>query len=466
MPPAEEETCTVQEVSGFRRFPPRIAKPSSDFKALNYQVFLADRENGREGHELSSLGTIRLHNGCGESMNGFQYSRVVFGLVFGLFATTFPLAAAEQRGATASTASSQAPGAAEMLEAERALLESLTARKASSGAPAPTKGKALAAPQPAAVKAAETSVKPPAPVAVKVHGEVVAQADSAKAEAPAKIDSAKEQKAAEAIAVTKASSAPVVTERKEIAQKKEESQTPPSDAKNAANLVDTTATEPSKAMLKAEAAPPAAKAASDSRAVTAVKAQNSQLRNDLRETQARVDQLLSELDSMRSQLATAEMEVTRLSALVDTRNRNSLSKYSIPMPAAREADRQHPPAASRESDTRGRASANTEVAAPSGGNSLPVATVVVEKADLRLGPGRNNSALMSVSKGSRLLVEARQGEWYRVFAPSGERAWVNSSAVIFGEIPGASNGTASRVKGYDADLEEEAFRKFNSGSSE
>ncbi len=77
---------------------------------------------------------------------------------------------------------------------------------------------------------------------------------------------------------------------------------------------------------------------------------------------------------------------------------------------------------------------------------LPVATVVVDKAQLRTGPGKDNSPLMAVSKGTRLVIETRQGDWYRVVAPSGARAWVSSDIVAFG-----TSGTGL-VGGYDGSL--------------
>jgi outer membrane murein-binding lipoprotein Lpp len=197
----------------------------------------------------------------------------------------------------------------------------------------------------------------------------------------------------------------------------------------------------------------------------ALRADNEKLKSELRTLKSQVERLERELQTSRSQLATAELEVNRLSALSDAKTRSSLSRFGLTPPsdlsARSGASRpQVAPPAQREA----RAAIVPDVTLPSAGGSMPVATVSVGKADLRLGPGQNNSPLMSVSRGSRLLVEARQGEWYRVFAPSGERAWVHSSLVIFGDTP--SQSETSRVKGFDSDLESEAFRKFNRGSGQ
>ena len=91
--------------------------------------------------------------------------------------------------------------------------------------------------------------------------------------------------------------------------------------------------------------------------------------------------------------------------------------------------------------------------APDAPADMQVAIISLDKADLRLGPGKNHSPLMSLRKGSRLAIEARQGEWYRVFAPNGQRAWIHASAVRFGEGAASLNdGSSVRMKGFDATI--------------
>ena len=53
-----------------------------------------------------------------------------------------------------------------------------------------------------------------------------------------------------------------------------------------------------------------------------------------------------------------------------------------------------------------------------------VVEVKVEKANLRTGAGEEHSPVMQVRRGARLTVESRQGDWYRVFTPTGSRAFV------------------------------------------
>lgn len=197
--------------------------------------------------------------------------------------------------------------------------------------------------------------------------------------------------------------------------------------------------------------------------LTTAESTNATLEQQLRETRARIEELEHQLDESRSQLSLAETEVARLSAISDSKTRASLGKYNLPLPSAQNL----PQAATRPAPAAPRAAARApstqpvaEVRPPAPDADLHVATVSVEKADLRLGPGKSHSALMSVRRGSRLMVEARQGEWYRVFAPNGDRAWIAAELVTFGDGASSLNdGSSVRVKGFKSSAEEEAFRR-------
>lgn len=55
--------------------------------------------------------------------------------------------------------------------------------------------------------------------------------------------------------------------------------------------------------------------------------------------------------------------------------------------------------------------------------------VIVPKAILRVGPGREHGQAMEISKGARLIVEAREGEWLRVIGPTGKRVFIRADLV-------------------------------------
>lgn len=194
----------------------------------------------------------------------------------------------------------------------------------------------------------------------------------------------------------------------------------------------------------------------------ALSRENEALRKQVEELKEQMSKLDADLHETRSQLTVAETEASRLSTMVDAKTRASLGRYNVPMPAAPQPVR----AAPAQKEAPAIAKPVEDVKSPSRSVDMQIATVTVDKADLRVGPGKNNSALMSLRRGSRLAVEERRGEWYRVFAPNGQRAWIHSSLVSFGDGASSMNdGSAVRVKGYSVNAEEEAFRRLQKMSA-
>ncbi|MBX7144683.1 MAG: SH3 domain-containing protein [Oligoflexia bacterium] len=169
---------------------------------------------------------------------------------------------------------------------------------------------------------------------------------------------------------------------------------------------------------------------------------NSDLSRRAEKAEAKLLALQKQLSEAQNRLMLSETEVERLSSVIDNRNRattNKLSGVAASTAAATTVTR-----------------TVVQTRAPSAPD-MPVITVIADKANLRTGPGAENSPLMAVSKGTRLVVEKREGEWYRVVTPSGTRAWVSAEVVAFG--PDALDGPrgALRIKGYDSSLENSPF---------
>jgi hypothetical protein len=168
------------------------------------------------------------------------------------------------------------------------------------------------------------------------------------------------------------------------------------------------------------------------------------LQKRLSASELRVKQLEQQLIEAKSQLSAAEVEINRLSAITGSSSRARLAPRAVSQGEDRTV--RTPPAVTR------------DVAPPAPSNDMQIATIAVDKADLRLGPGKNNSALMTLPRGSRLAVEARSGDWYRVFAPNGQRAWIHSSLVRFGQGAASLNdGSSVTVRGFDAAVGEGAY---------
>jgi len=171
---------------------------------------------------------------------------------------------------------------------------------------------------------------------------------------------------------------------------------------------------------------------------------------NLQRTEGRVQSLIKELEESRNRLIVAETEVERLSRIIEARNLQHYAESTGRDLSSR-----------RTSTVPGRNLPEKSAAADP---DMLIATVTVDKANLRTGPGTDNSPLMTVARGTRLAVETRQGEWYRVISPTGARAWVSSDVISLGANAQSSPNRTVRIKGAGPDVEEEAFRFIQSHS--
>jgi Bacterial SH3 domain len=183
----------------------------------------------------------------------------------------------------------------------------------------------------------------------------------------------------------------------------------------------------------------------DSKLHEEVVLKNAELEGRLKASQEKVDSLLKELDDTRNRLMIAETQVERLSSIIETKSYGSIGKTK-PTTSLLQQTPVRRPSDDKINLKQNRAS-NERPA-----DDMQVATVIGDKVMLRTGPGKDHSPLMAVSKGNRLAVETRNGEWYRVIAPSGVRAWISSDVVSFGMTPNNIT-SASRVRGFSSELE-------------
>jgi hypothetical protein len=194
--------------------------------------------------------------------------------------------------------------------------------------------------------------------------------------------------------------------------------------------------------------------------------EQSKLTQKFADAQAEIIRLKRELQASKNRLMIAETEVERLSSIVEVRNKASLARY-VP-----ESSKQAPAPTNRRPAPQKAAIKNQEQknsrtvivrtaepnrAAESTPDDMPIATVIADKANLRTGPGEDNSPIITVAKGTRLAVETREGKWFRVTSPTGTRAWVSSDVVAFNVSDKNSSLSTVRVKGYDPEAAEKAF---------
>lgn len=70
-----------------------------------------------------------------------------------------------------------------------------------------------------------------------------------------------------------------------------------------------------------------------------------------------------------------------------------------------------------------------KVEPPTTPNDVTIIEVTGNKVSLRVGPGTQHSPIMDVQKGTKLTVEAKEKDWFRVFSPTGGRAFIHTDYV-------------------------------------
>ena len=178
----------------------------------------------------------------------------------------------------------------------------------------------------------------------------------------------------------------------------------------------------------------------------------STLEKQYAESQASVQNLAKALDETKSRLMIAETEVERLSA----RLQGSPSKASQPG--------ENRPSVSDHTADPDMSPMDLQAMPGRTSQDMPLATVTMDSANIRTGPGPQYSTLMTISRGTSLAVESRQGEWLRVITPMGARAWINSSAVRVGVLSRNLGNSSTRQQSTSAsseDKEEAAIATLN-----
>ena len=175
---------------------------------------------------------------------------------------------------------------------------------------------------------------------------------------------------------------------------------------------------------------------------------NKELAKQIQDLNSRLLKTSKKLQNTRNQLMFSEAEVERLSAMLKERDQALI--YGRKSVGSKNLGKQY--TSNQKADLKSGYSYDSKST-----TDMPIVTVVVDKANLRTGPGFNNSPLMTVAKGTRLAVETRVGEWYRVISPTGARAWVSSEVVRYGKTLKSSPSRTIRVKGFSLSDEDRAF---------
>ncbi|NBW40034.1 hypothetical protein EBR25_03415 [bacterium] len=181
--------------------------------------------------------------------------------------------------------------------------------------------------------------------------------------------------------------------------------------------------------------------------IESLKASKATLEKRLLGVEQKLGQVLAKLEKTHDDLLLAETEVERLSHIIEKRNIKSIQtiqrKANIVESPSKAEMLHRSKLEEHVKDTPTKAESMTDMS-----QKLSIATVTAKKANLRTGPGLNNSVLLTVSQRSRLVVEMRRGNWYRVIAPTGERAWISGTVIHFGPEVDARPNPIMRIRGF------------------
>lgn len=164
--------------------------------------------------------------------------------------------------------------------------------------------------------------------------------------------------------------------------------------------------------------------------------ENGRLKEELARTKDKAKTELQKVDDLHVRLMVSETQVERLNKIIEDLGGASPGLKRKFNPGATQKTR-YP-------SVKGTA------------ESPLYATVTALRANIRTGPGLANTQLMTLERGEQVLVESKQGEWYKVLLNNGMRAWVNASVVRIGSER-KQNSVTSREPRLD-DVDQEALR--------
>ena len=236
--------------------------------------------------------------------------------------------------------------------------------------------------------------------------------------------------------------------------KKMESAVPPLNDEESAS---TSASKQAEAALREEMAK-RQKALEDENA--ALRAEIEKSKRQIVEQQQKIqdqEQLVSGIPSLRRQLQEAKnqllMKQTEMQVLGKAGTQPNIVSSSPPKTAMNDAAKQK--ILDEVMERSGRIAGEESV---SGKRAAEVLVFEVRgvKVNLRSGPGADHAAVMQVQRGSKLTVESREGDWYRVYTPTGTRAYIMADAVVpvspDGEGPRGSVSAGAVQEGVESNV--------------
>lgn len=189
---------------------------------------------------------------------------------------------------------------------------------------------------------------------------------------------------------------------------------------------------------------------------------------ELTELNRQLSRTIQDAKDCATQLAASEKRLAKLSeledALIKAKNDLLLKETEIRMLSADAGGRSSgldtpnvapervpSPRTAPARDVAARVASGGKAPAAGRASDVLIVEVIAKKVNLRSGPGSEHSPVMQVQAGTRLTVESKEGDWYRVLTPTGSRAFIRSDVVR--EPTGGTGPAQPVVKSGAAELE-------------
>jgi hypothetical protein len=211
----------------------------------------------------------------------------------------------------------------------------------------------------------------------------------------------------------------------------------------AQKVTKTSAQSPASTGTRPVSSPPAPKNIRDPRDV-----ELTLLRERVAALTTRNRQVEAELEAAQRQLVTSETEVERLNEFLNDQGRAYLDRASgSPSDGRPSPPRRAPNSEGEYNPTSRRAPSNIDQISgsrPSPAGALqadrdaPIATIIAASAAGREEPSSSAAVIETLPESSRVAVERRSGDWYRVLSPQGIRVWIAAKDLSFNASGGPS----------------------------
>lgn len=149
----------------------------------------------------------------------------------------------------------------------------------------------------------------------------------------------------------------------------------------------------------------------------------------LSEMEAKLQELEKEVVAARNELLMKDSELDLLKQSNSSVRRTGSGTVRPVVQTSGRSGSRRLPTGTLNTPLQQRAPLNVREQPQPAGSDVMLIEVKSPKVNLRSGPGNEHSPIMQVDRGTRLTVETREGDWFRVITPTGSRAYIRKDVI-------------------------------------